>query len=49
MEAYLSHLSKKFLRRVAGFTSDEGGYFLPRAQPVLPAELLEKIWPWVEE
>src|SRR5436190_6874646 len=49
VEAYLSHLPKKFLQRVAGFTSDEGGYFLPRAQPVPPAELLGKIWPWVEE
>jgi Centromere DNA-binding protein complex CBF3 subunit, domain 2 len=49
VEAYLSHLPKKFLRRVAGFTSDEGGYFLPRAQAAPPPELLEKIWPWVEE
>lgn len=31
VEAYLSHLPKKFMRRVAGFTADEGGYFLPRA------------------
>jgi len=49
VEAYLSHLPKKFLRRVAGFTSDEGGYFLPRAQAAPPPELLEKIWPWVEK
>ena len=49
VDAYLSHLPKKFMRRVAGFTSDEGGYFLPRAQVVPPPELLQKIWPWVEE
>ena len=49
VEAYLPHLPKKFLRQVAGFTSDEGGYFLPRAQAAPPPELLEKIWPWVEE
>jgi hypothetical protein len=29
VDAYLSHLPKKFMRRVAGFTSEEGGYFLP--------------------
>ena len=40
---------KKFLQWVMGFTSHKGGYFLPQAQPVPPAELLEKIWPWVEE
>ena len=49
MEAYLSHLPKKFLWQVAGFTTDKGSYFLPQAQPVPLAELLEKIWPWVEE
>jgi Centromere DNA-binding protein complex CBF3 subunit, domain 2/Transcriptional activator of glycolytic enzymes len=49
VEAYLSHLPRKFMRRVAGFTSDEGGYFLPRAQAAPPAELVQKIWPWVEE
>ena len=49
VDAYLSHLPKKFMRRVAGFTSEEGGYFLPRAQVVPPPELLQKIWPWVEE
>ena len=49
VEAYLSHLPRKFMRRVAGFTSDEGGYFLPRAQAAPPPELLQKIWPWVEE
>jgi hypothetical protein len=43
VEAYLSHLPKKFLRRVAGFTSDEGGYFLPRAQAAPPPKLLKKI------
>ena len=49
VDAYLSHLPKKFMRRVAGFTSEEGGYFLPRAQVSPPPELLQKIWPWVEE
>ena len=49
VDAYLSHLPKKFMRRVAGFTSEEGGYFIPRAQVVPPPELLQKIWPWVEE
>jgi hypothetical protein len=49
VDAYLSHLPKKFMRRVAGFTSDEGGYFLPRAQVLPPPDLLQKIWPWVEE
>jgi len=29
VEAYLSHLLKKFLQQVMGFTSDEGSYFLP--------------------
>jgi hypothetical protein len=49
VDAYLSHLPKKFMRRVAGFTNDNGGYFLPRAQVAPPPELLQKIWPWVEE
>lgn len=49
MDAYLSHLPKKFMRRVAGFSSDEGGYFLPRAQVLPSADLLGQIWPWVEE
>ena len=49
VDAYLSHLPKKFMRRVAGFTSDEGGYFLPRAQVPPPADLSRQIWPWVEE
>jgi len=48
VNAYLSHLSKKFMRRVAGFTTEEGGYFLPRAQAEPPTELLGKIWPWIE-
>ena len=45
VNAYLSHLPKKFMRRVAGFTTEEGGYFLPRAQAEPQTELLWKIWP----
>jgi hypothetical protein len=40
VKAYLSYLPKKFMRRVARFTSDKGGYFLPRAQATPPPELL---------
>jgi hypothetical protein len=49
VEAYLSQLPRKFMRRIASFTSDDGGYLLPRAQAAPPAELMQKIWPWVEE
>src|ERR1700721_467182 len=49
VDSYLSHLPKKFMGGGAGFSCHEGGFFLPRAQVAPPPELLQKIWPWVEE
>src|SRR5436190_17864316 len=46
--AYLTRLPVKFLRKVAGFSKDEGGYFVPRAEHQPPMSLRREIWPWIE-
>jgi hypothetical protein len=47
--AYLSHLPRKLLHRMAGFLKDEGSYMLPRAEFKPPASLLKQVWPWLDE
>jgi len=47
---YLTHLPRKFMQSMAGFTpSVQGNFYLPRAK-VLPSRSLEQaVWPWVDE
>jgi hypothetical protein len=46
--AYLSHLPKKLIRRMAGFSKDEGSYTLPRSHVKPPVSLAKQIWPWID-
>ena len=48
-QAYLTHLPRQFMRIVAGFSSTQGDYFLPRAVYEPPLALQRQLWPWVEE
>lgn len=45
--AYLTGLPRKFLRTVAGFSS-QGAYFLRRAAFCPSLLLQQQLWPWVE-
>jgi hypothetical protein len=47
-QTYLTHLRRRFLRLVAGF-SESGDYFLPRAVHEPPAILQKQLWPWIEK
>lgn len=47
--AYLSNLPIKFLRKMAGFSSTEGGYFVARAEQPPPDVLLQQIFPWLSK
>ena len=46
--AYLTGLPVKFLRVVAGFSANQGSYYLSRAVREPPTSLQLQIWPWLE-
>jgi len=47
---YLTHLPRKFIRSMAGFSpSDQGNFYLPRAKVMPPPSLEHAVWPFVDE
>src|SRR5262249_1999012 len=47
---YLTHLPRKFMRSMAGFSASvQGNFFLPRARVVPPRSLEQAVWPFVDE
>jgi Centromere DNA-binding protein complex CBF3 subunit, domain 2/Transcriptional activator of glycolytic enzymes len=48
--SYLTHLPRKFVRGMAGFSpSVQGNFYLPRAKVLPPRSLEQALWPWVDE
>ena len=48
-QAYLTHLLRKFIHVVAGFSQTVGNYFLACAAYEPPYALQKQLWPWVKE
>jgi hypothetical protein len=48
-KAYLTHLSRQFMRIAAGFSGASGDYFLSRAAHEPPLHIQKQFWPWIEE
>ena len=47
---YLTHLPRKFIRSMAGFSpSIQGNFYLPRAKTLPPRSLEQAVWPFVDE
>jgi hypothetical protein len=47
---YLTHLPRKFMRSMAGFSpSTQGNFYLPRAKTLPPQPLDQAVWPFVDE
>ena len=47
---YLTHLPRKFMRSMAGFSpSTQGNFYLPRAKTLPPQSLEQAVWPFVDE
>ena len=46
--SYLTGLPLQFLRSMAGFGTQPGGFFLPRASFEPPLSLQQQIFPWLE-
>jgi hypothetical protein len=47
--AYLTNLPMKFIRSVAGYSHRGVAIHLPRAEPAVPENLKQQVWPWIEE
>lgn len=46
---YLTHLTREFIRSMAGFApQQQGNYYLPRARINPPPSLVQAVWPWVD-
>jgi hypothetical protein len=48
VQSYLTGLPLQFLRAMAGFGTEAGRFFLPRANYEPPDSLQRKIFPWLE-
>jgi hypothetical protein len=47
---YITHLPRKFMRSMAGFSpSIQGNFYLPRAKTLPPRSLEQAVWPFVDE
>jgi hypothetical protein len=47
---YLTHLPRKFIRSMAGFSpSAQGSFYLPRAKVLPPRSLEQAVWPFIDE
>jgi hypothetical protein len=46
--SYLSCLPRKFMRTIAGFREERGGFYLPRAKVDPPEALQRQIWPEID-
>src|SRR5271155_2579030 len=47
---YLTHLPRKLMRSMAGFSpSIQGNFYLPRAKTLPPRSLEQAVWPFIDE
>lgn len=47
--AYLSQLPKAVMRSIAEFSKEKGGFYVPRSEIQPPDNLLNEVFPWIED